>query len=249
MGKRLCLISPKFSSHIGGMETHAYEFARAFATDAEYPLAAVLTRGVVPDGVPAPAPAHDNDRSGLAKSGRRLESLVSRELTGDFARDAEAILRRCDADETIFYLNTSTWLPTVALLKQRHPRARFILRSGGNDLVAGWIGDETDMSRPLEESRARVVAMINRDVDAVIVNSAFSYQRAVALGVRAEKMATIIGGVDCERFCPRDSPPSMGTVRILTLARLMPFKGLAHVLAAIRTLHEQGIRNIRYTVV
>ena len=247
MGKRLCLISPKFSSHVGGMETHAYEFARAFATDAEYPLAAVLTRAVVPDGIPAPAQGSGTSR--IEGSTRSLESLVSRELTGDFAQDAETILRRCDVDDTIFYLNNSTWLPTVALLKERHPRARVVLRSGGNDLVAGWIGDETDMSQPLEASRARVVAMIDRAVDTVIVNSAFSYRRALALGVPAEKMVTIVGGVDCRSFGPREGPPSAGTVRILSVARLVPFKGFAYALAAIRALCERGITNIQYTVV
>ena len=237
MVKQICFISPKFSSHIGGMETHAYEFARAFARHQEFPISKIFVKDLVTDGIPTPGdslvlPAQ-------APTNKDLEVLVSRSLTGNFERDAETILANQDSNNTIFYLNSPTWLPSLVLIKQIYQQTRVIVRSGGNDLIAGWIGDETDTTRSLEDSRARVVDLINKYVDKFIVNSQYSYHRAVSVGVKTEKIVKVVGGVDCNTFYPATTS-SRETVNILTAARLVAFKGWEYSLQAVEQATRQG---------
>lgn len=244
MIKQICFISPKFSSHIGGMETHAYEFARAFARHQEFPISKILVKGLITDGVPV----SDDSSPGpwQTPQNKDLEGLVSRSLTGDFNRDATIILADHDPNNTIFYLNSPTWLPSLALIKQVYPQTRIIVRSGGNDLMAGWIGNETDTTRNLEDSRARIVNLVNTYVDRFIVNSKYSYDRTVSVGVKTEKLIKVIGGVDCNAFHPAVTS-SRETIRVLTAARFVAFKGWKYSLHAVERATRQGA-NFQYDI-
>ncbi|MFA4887114.1 MAG: glycosyltransferase family 4 protein [Candidatus Nanoarchaeia archaeon] len=237
MVKQICFISPKFSSHIGGMETHAYEFARAFAGHQEFPISKIFVKDLVTDGVPAPCDSLLGPEQ--APTNNDLEVLVNRSLSGNFEKDAEIILTDQDPNNTIFYLNSPTWLPSLALIKQIYPQTRVIVRSGGNDIMAGWIGDETDTTRSLEASRARVVDLVNKYVDYFIVNSQYSYHRTISVGVNSDKLVKVIGGVDCNTFHPATTSLKE-TVSILTAARLVAFKGWEYSLQAVEQATRQG---------
>ena len=102
MVKQICFISPKFSSHIGGMETHAYEFARAFAGHQEFPISKIFVKDLVTDGVPAPGDSSHGPAQALAN--KDLEVLVNKSLTGNFEKDAVILLANQDPNNTIFYL-------------------------------------------------------------------------------------------------------------------------------------------------
>lgn len=243
--KSICFISPKFSDHIGGMETHGYEFARAFVHDLEFPIESILIKDLVTDGIEAPHVSQDSLRAD--NSTTSLDGVVSKYLTGDFEHDARTILERHNPDETVFYLNSPTWLPCIASIKQRYPRTKVIVRSGGNDIVAGWIGNETDMSMGLEESRAQIVKLINEYVNFFIVNSNFSYQRSVSVGVRPEKIVQITGGVDCNAFTSGGKDKKR-PLTILTAARLVKFKGFEYSLEAVREAVCMGVP-LRYQIV
>lgn len=91
MKKKICFISPKFSNHIGGMETHAYEFARAFTNHSKYPIDSILIKQIITDGIQAP-PLEEHDYVMIENSGREVEnSNLKVTLTGNFFHDTQYI--------------------------------------------------------------------------------------------------------------------------------------------------------------
>ncbi|MGV8162445.1 MAG: glycosyltransferase family 4 protein [Candidatus Nanoarchaeia archaeon] len=253
MKRNICFISPKFSQHIGGMETHAYEFAKAFISDYDFPMSSIFIKKVITDGIAVPC-LEDQDGinheiNGTDLSSSKIEKLVKPVLTGDFIKDASILTENCDLDKTIFYLNSPTWLPSVKLIKDAHPNTKIIVRSGGNDIIAGWIGDEDNMLSSLLESRRKIVDMINNYADVLIVNSDFSYARTLEVGIFPDKMIKLIGGVDCSSFYPSKEKKIDEPVKILTTARLVKFKGFEYSIAAINELVKKGVKNISYDIV
>ncbi len=245
--RKLCFISPKFSNHIGGMETHAYEFAKAFYQDQEYPLHSVLVKAVINDGILAPNKEEQDGIYGKSFIPKDFDGIIKQVLTGDFKRDAEIIINNYDVKDTIFYINSPTWLPCLQLIKQKYPTTKVIVRSGGNDIIAGWVGDETDTLKKLEESRKNLVEMVNKYVDVFIVNSNYSYNRSLSVGVKPERMIKVIGGVDCSAFYPVKC--NNQTVNILTAARLVEFKGFEYSIRAIKECVKKGMNNFHYVIV
>ncbi len=249
MKKKICFISPKFSNHIGGMETHAYEFARAFTNNSEYPIDSILIKQIITDGIPAP-PREEQDHVLVDNSGREIEnSNLKIVLTGDFSKDVKYILAHSSPEDTIYYLNSPTWLPALAEIKKEIPDLRIIVRSGGNDIVAGWIGEESDKSKHLEDSRRQLVELINGHVNYFIVNSEFSRKRTLDLGVDEKKVVKVIGGVDCSLFRPSTEQVNDDVTKIITVARLVEFKGIDDSLKAVKLASEKTKKSLKYLIV
>ena len=115
MSKQIVFVSPKFSNHIGGMETHGYEFARGFIFDSDFPLVSILVKNNITDGVQAPSLEDQDGVNGRSSSSKKLDSLVDQCLSGDFERDARTILDSYDLSRTIFFLNSPTFLVFVKI--------------------------------------------------------------------------------------------------------------------------------------
>ncbi len=252
--KEICFISPKFSNYIGGMETHAYEFSRAFLSDREYPLSHIFVKKIVTDGIPAPSKIEVQDSTEVPECNQgdfSATPYLRPVLTENFEEDAKILVENCDPEKTIYFFNSPTWLPCVEYIKQMYPQARVIIRSGGNDIVAGWIGDEKRQEQRLNDTRKRLVDLVNTYVDSFIVNSAYSRNRTLEVGVDEKRIVTAIGGVDCNLFYPELKTNEPETpLNILTAARLVKFKGFEYALQAIRLLTEKGNKQrIKYHIV
>ena len=233
----ICFISPIFGRYFGGMETHSYAFAKYFQSHPEHPIRAILTKRSA-DATPL------TSRSAVA-----AQKLTHPILTGRFREDARAIIRLCNFPDTILYLNSPTWLPVCAYIKREYPRARVVVRSGGNDIMAGWIGDMKRRTKPLLPARDHLVTMANTYADYFIVNSAYSFERTAALGIAPAKLVKIMGGVDCSAFAPAKRSARRDPVTILTVARLLKFKGVSHSIEAVRRLNGEVRSSLRYLIV
>lgn len=246
MKREICFVSPKFSDHIGGMETHAYEFAKGFVHDVDYPLRKILIRDYVTDGVEAPAREVQDSLNGSNSTHHSIEGLVEKSLTGNFPEDSARMIDGYDLRRTLFYFNSPTWLPAAAQIKKHYPQAKVVVRSGGNDFMAGWIGSEDDSDAPLEDSRRALIELINNLSDVLIVNSSYSARRAASVGIPEQKIVTILGGVDCNAFypCSRDQKE----ITIFTAARLIPFKGLLYSIRAVQKAADQSPLEVRYDI-
>lgn len=97
--------------------------------------------------------------------------------------------------ETIFFFNDLSWLAEIQILRMYFPHIPFVARSGGNDIFKAF----AKAPRLCLTQKVRLVAeIINKCVDALIVNSSYSFQRNMAVGICKEKMLKVRGGVDME---------------------------------------------------
>ena len=220
---KICLVSPKFDEHVGGMETHGYEFARYFAQKGY--LASVITRKNVADGVQA--------RMGKIDCG--IREVLCKELTADMGKDLDIILRRMPPDTDVLFLNSTNWLPIVKKIKDLRKGLRIFVRSGGTDLVAGWVGDELDTSQDSVRNQRMLVEIINNHIDRLIINSEFSRNRFLRIGIKNEKLVKFIGGVHTEKFSPCNRC-KQERFTILNVSRLVRCKGLDDCLKVIKNL-------------
>jgi colanic acid/amylovoran biosynthesis glycosyltransferase len=70
-----------------------------------------------------------------------------------------------------------------------------------------------------------------------MANSRFTAGRLRALGCPEERTVTLPMGVDTRRFCPPERPVAApGTLRVLTVARLVEAKGIEYALRAVAQL-------------
>jgi len=244
----ICFLSPKFCGYIGGMETHSYEFAKFFINNPVHPIRSIITKNVVDDGIPVARTVHD---STFRETPNPIwtDHLVNPILSGDFEKDAQAIMGKSNFPETILYLNSPTWLPVSKIIRQKYPSTKIIVRSGGNDIVAAWIGNESDKTRKLEESKKYLVNIVNEIVDHFIVNSNYSFQRTLATGIYKNKPVKTIGGVDCESFLPKKDGEKKNQLTIITAARLMKFKGIEYSIEAFKQVSTMTNIPLRYIII
>ncbi len=238
--KDICLVSPTFDEYIGGMETHGYEFAKCFLNDSINPIRSILTKKKIKYGTPL-------DNNYTSKSALTSD-LVKSILSGDFKEDAQTIMDNSNFPETILYMNSPTWTPVCSIIKEKYPDTKIIIRTGGNDIIAGWIGEGINDNCTLEESRSKLVTMLNRYTDYLIVNSEYSLNRMLSVGIEKSILKKVIGGVDCKSFLPKKQDNS-DCVNILTVGRLVEFKGIEYCLDTIRKVMDTSKKNISYTII
>lgn len=101
-------------------------------------------------------------------------------------------------------------------------------------------------STPLDDP-ARVFSLL----DVVFTNTRASASQAVALGCPPERIVLRPMGLDLDEYpypTERVYRPG-GTLRIISVGRLSPEKGLSVALAAVRLLVDQGFTELRYRIV
>lgn len=100
------------------------------------------------------------------------------------------------------------------------------------------------------ERRAREYAALFAYGDAFTANSQFTARRAEGLGCPASKLHLWRMGITVDRFqfAPRAAPPS-GPVRLLTVARLTPKKGIDVALRAVALARQRVSHPLEYHVV
>lgn len=243
----ICLVSPKFCGYIGGMETHGYEFAKFFADNPNNPIRNIFTKEKVEDGVPVGITLHDGTTHNNAAP-EWAKSYLKPVLSGDFEKDAQIIINNSNFPETILYLNSPTWAPVCKIIKDTYPTTKIIIRSGGNDIVAGWLGNEKDITKNLEESKKYLVDLVNNSVDYFIVNSEYSYNRTIDAGVDKNKIVKILGGVDCQLFSSFEENLN-NTITVVTSARLVKFKGIDYSIAAFKQASQMTKIPTKYVIV
>jgi glycosyltransferase involved in cell wall biosynthesis len=231
--RKIYLVSPKFSNYIGGMETHGLEFAKHFSKTKDYSLGGIFVKKEVNDGIP-----NGKKCEIINSETQKIDGfIVNNILTGDFEKDAGKIIKRLN-DGDILFLNSPTWVPIIKYIKEKK-NVLSVVRSGGNDIPAGWIGNEDSLDENLNSSRERLVRYINEDVDILICNSNYSKANAIKLGVLPNKINVIKGGVDTSRFKPEKHNNEKKV--IITTGRFVKFKGMNLCLKAIAELKKSKI--------
>ena len=114
-------------------------------------------------------------------------------------------------------------------------------------LVTTFHGYDVNVA-PRQQGRD-IYRRLFRRGQAFTVNSQFLLERVVALGCPRDRLHHIPMGVDTRsipfRFTPRQSGQPL---RLLTVARLVPVKGLESAIRAVAALHRRGV-NLRYRII
>ena len=219
---------------VGGVEMHALAFARHFARHSDVELKALFLSN-----------EQTTFEEMLDCDKQRDGQLVVEKLSNDPERDAAALLRNVGSKNAIIFSNTPIWLPMIYLAKVQMPELRVIVRSGGNDLLAGW-GVKARWPY-LRTASNRFVKMVNTCVDRLIVNSDYSRDRLEERGVEAHRMVKVIGGVDCQEF----QPVRRARKRVFQIANVCRFVEMKGIDVAIRTISElvkRGRCDVHYTL-
>ena len=219
---------------IGGMEMHALAFARHFAHCSNPGLKSLSISS-----------KQDTFEEVLNCDKQRGGQLVVETLSNDPEIDAAALLRNVGSKNAIIFANTPIWLPMVYLAKVQMPGLRVIVRSGGNDLLAGW-GVRSRWPY-LGTASNRLVKMVNTCVDRLIVNSDYSRGRLEERGVEAHRMVKVIGGVDCQEFQPVRRARKR-VFRIANVCRFVEMKGIDVAIRTISELVKRGRCDVHYTL-
>jgi colanic acid/amylovoran biosynthesis glycosyltransferase len=101
---------------------------------------------------------------------------------------------------------------------------------------------------PREQGR-KVYDRLFREADLITIHSAYGWERLIELGCPTEKLCRLPVGIDPDKFpyCAR-SLKQGECVRILTVARLVPIKGIAYAIEAVAELRARG-NAVRYDII
>ena len=235
MKNKICFIEPKFLKSIGGVETHGYEFVKYFLKDKEYEIENIFSKKEVNDGI------------NIDSKNSLMEIKTIRKLSGDFKKDADIVLKNTSNETKIYFFNNPNWLTLIKFIKKSRPKSKIFVRSGGNDIIAGWIGEDNSKNSSLLKNRKLLVKLINEHVNFLIVNSNYSRKRMINIGIKPLKIKVIIGGVDCTLFKPTKEKKQK-EIKISYWGRWVKFKGLEFTLKTIKRVYEQN-KNIKFIMI
>ncbi|MCH8888852.1 glycosyltransferase family 4 protein [Patescibacteria group bacterium] len=222
----------------GGMEMHAHAFMQHFKNHSRIRIQHVIAFSNSPHDV-------QNNKDGILVLPKSIIHNPNGLIT--------ALRKVGISDHGVFFFNSLYWIETLAVLKKTFPDTVYIQRSGGNDIMQSRVpaGGNT-----LAERQKFVVSTLNAHLDTLIINSEYTRSRFKILGICDALMYTIVGGVDTKIFHPitKDQQrilrlnmqlPLDKTI-ILSVCRMVSFKGLPYLICAIAKL---AARNIHYIIV
>lgn len=238
--KKLVLIVDKYPFGIGGMETHAYEFIKFFKKQKQINLISIIAFS---SNVQIKYVKNNNE------FGVPLIIFPEVEIYNGNALITE--LKRFNIGDTdVIFFNSLYWIRIFSKIRSHFLKTKLVLRSGGNDLIHAQI---TGVGKKLKMRQTFVVNMINRNINFLIVNSAYSYNRFKKLGIAQKIMQVIIGGVDTNRFVPKKDKTKLiyrqklglpNTTIILTVCRFVPFKNVVLTLQSIHKMKNQSVVHV-----
>lgn len=201
----------------GGMEVHAGHFIEHFSGHPRYPLLAVVTR--------------DLDQRDCLLRGDRREPVAMGDLPA-----------RLPSAPSIVFFNSGRWIEALEDIRAAFPRATFVYRTGGNEIVKAPLdGDGRGDHRARQ---AFWVERLGKCIDLLITNSAFTEERLISLGLRRELFARVVGGVDVEALrAARSARRAPGAPPALfCAARFVPYKNHAFLCQVLAILARRGRR-------
>ena len=216
----ILLFSNVFDDSFGGMEEHRKAFVSYFSKDADYNLILL---------------ANANNEYRIIRDNEN----ISFENINDLILHLQTFISCND----VFFFNDFRWVNDMNLLKSKFKTNKFIVRSGGNDILRAPVyTDEVS----LKVRQNKLVEIINQNVDCLIVNSDYSYIVNRNIGINPLIMKKIRGGVDFDEVYNLiksknsnreifDLEHNTSGKKIITLAcRLVPFKGILQFLNQIK---------------
>ena len=246
MTKIFIVISEMNKGEYGGMESHAFAMVDYFRQRSDCEVAVVVSK----------IRRYDRLESFLKK--RRIPLL--KWIDPDFKKTAKAFVESIPQNSTIFFNSPLLYELFEPLIGSGRDLKIFV-RSGGNDLgyhlhffqnrsfkIKRILRSVLLNTPRLKYHQTRKVKSINHYVERLIVNSRYSKERALSLGIFSEKIFVVPGGTPVPELSNTNRPEPK-ELTVLNVSRLVPFKGTLFALQAFHYASLRASRPMRMIIV
>lgn len=228
---KLLVATQNFAPTVGGIERYAQALVSAMAT-----------RGVA---VTVLAPEHPDAAALDAFSAPYRVVRYGGSRVRELGLGASVLLRAGETFDATLCMQWSSLPVSVGLRRLARVRSPLAVICHGKEVM------------PVSGAGARAIEWVRRaclrEASHVIAVSAYTAARAIEAGAPSERVSVLNPGVDCERFVPptpseraRFRDPNAGP-HLVTVARLVPRKGIDRVIAALPALVQAHPR-LRYLI-
>ncbi len=194
---------------IGGMEMHARYFIEYFTHHPKFPLSGVISKNTVGQDILV------KDTGTTCIKMRNLPDLFN---------------------PTFIFFNSGRWIEELILIRNLFPNAYFLYRTGGNEILKAPLNYHKIPDHSLRQSYW--TEMINRSIDLLITNSAYTENRLCEIGISCS-FIRCVGGVNTTAL-KQSSLPLQFPVTIFCAARFVPYKNHLLLISIVRELILRG---------
>lgn len=209
MPKSILFFADRLPPFIGGMEMHAGYFIDYFKRHPSLPLVGVVTK----------------DKQGG-------DCLL---MQKDFVFTSLQQLKE-RFDPSFVFFNSGRWIQKLAQLRQLFPKAIFLYRTGGNEIVKASLEDSTIAAHAHRQQYW--IQTLNHAIDCMITNSSYTENRLKELGLKCF-VKRFVGGVNANAL-RKAGPLAPSPFSIFCAARFVPYKNHALLLSVARQLTLRG---------
>lgn len=219
--KNILFFADRLPPLIGGMEMHAKYFIEYFNEHKDFPISVIITKN---------------------NEGENVLEEVKDILTLSHKNQKIAIdeLNKYVNPEIIFF-NSGRWIEEMTEIRNIFPKATFLYRTGGNEILKAPLIENNISIHKLRQSYW--VNTINNNIDILITNSLYTEQRLRKLGVNVS-FQRFVGGVDVndfQKFSPSKHSQNE-TITIFCAARFVPYKNHLLMISIINELVLRGLK-------
>ncbi len=226
-------------THTGGMEMHAEAYINHFTANTPYPLDVIIAFS-----------------PNILKPKKQDNIIILPKQYIHKPQELINILQKMPLSTApIFFFNNIYWIECQYALRNKYTNGYFVQRSGGNDILQSHI---LSKGQTLTQRRDFVVNTINNTVNVLLVNSKYSYENFIRIGIDPKCMHIIIGGVKKDRFAPispklkiklrKKLALPQEAILILSVCRLVQFKGLEYLLHGLSKVYKMH-KNIHHIII
>jgi glycosyltransferase involved in cell wall biosynthesis len=207
--KNILFFADRLPPLIGGMEMHACYFLKYFENHYEFPLLAVITKDV---------------------NGKNIIFSKKDNIVIDISKLPELY------SPMFIFFNSGRWIEEFKEIRKAFPKAYFIYRTGGNEILKAPLIKKKISEHSLRQ--AYWVKIINNYIDVLITNSFYTEERLCKLGI-VTQFIRCVGGVNISAL-KESKTLSKTSITIFCAARFVPYKNHKLLIAVIHKLKLCG---------
>lgn len=142
-------------------------------------------------------------------------------------------------DASILFFNSGHWIEEMDELKKQFPKALFIYRTGGNEILQASLKNNAISMHNLRQQYW--VNVLNRNLSALITNSTYTEKRLKRIGL-CVPFSKIVGGVDSAFYNQASTEKHLSITPpiFFCAARFVPYKNHTLLVRAFNQLYEEG---------
>ncbi len=210
MPRNLLFFADRLPPFVGGMEMHGYYFIEYFTNHPRFPLSGIITKDL---------------------EGKDL--LISKE--GSHSIDIKDLPDLYDLDFVFF--NSGRWIENFNQIRGSFPKAIFLYRTGGNEILKAPLIDKSLTNHSLRQSYW--VSTLNNSIDLLITNSFYTETRLRKMGITC-RFERCVGGVNASALKLSELSTHHESLTIFCAARFVPYKNHTLLLSVIHELILRG---------